>query len=433
MARKGADMRILRKSRGGTLSEFWRQSPQTVRPRSYGKVPFWLCLAAFCITAVVVYQWGRDRWRPTRIEPMYTATAYVVERPHKAATTDRAEDAYDQRSPPYDVCDTRLPFVFTADGPRQAAETANALADRYATNRHAQWQTEIEGPCLKARHAAEEARQDYSERTARLAQFERQLREAANAAARPKPMIEPAPPVPPPMIDNPQWRQRQLKLAELRRQREQLLVNRTPAHPAVQRIDLRIDEAEEALAAIPRQIPNPHADDRPSKAATVARADNQAAERIAQENQQKLHDFAVAVEKARQARDVAERAEKQAIQRQQAEPQLVVEYAKVVQDPLLVDYGWRRLMWSTLAASALMAFGIGGVWLGATIEPAVSSIGQVEAALRGPIIGTIPAQDPMSDSDTPERQASLRRAAITIGLLLMAACPVAAVWGIAGL
>ena len=383
---------------------------------------------------MVVYPWGRDRWRPMRIEPTYTATAYVVERPHKAAAGGRADNGRDQRLPPGSESDTRLPFVFTADGPRQAAETANALADGYATNRHAQWQTEIEGPCLKARRAAEEARQDYSERTARLAQFERQLHDkAARLAAKPKPAIEPAPPVPPPMIDNPHWLRGQLKLAELRRQREQLLVNRTPAHPAVQRIDLRIDEAEEALAAIPRQISNPHADDRPSKAATVARVDNQAADRLAEENQQKLHDFAAAVEKARQARDAAERAEKQAIRRQQAEPQLVVEYAKVVQDPLAIDYGWRRLMWSTLAASALMAFGIAGVWLGATIEPAVSSIGQVEAALRGPIIGTIPAQDPMSDSDTAERQASLRRVAITIGLLLMAACPVAAVWGIAGM
>ena len=257
-----------------------------------------------------------------------------------------------------------------------------------------------------------------------MAQFERQLREAARGSRRAEADDRAcaAAAAPPPMIDNPQWLELQRRLAELRRRREQLLVDRTPLHPAVAEIDVRIADAEEQLAAVPRQIPNPQADDRADKAtpislankaatagradkaATVGRADKQAAEQIAEENQQKLHDLSAAVEKARQARDEAELAEKRALEQQQARPQLVVEYAKVVQDPLVVDYGWRRLIWSTLAAGALMAFGIGGVWLGATIEPTVSSVAEVEAALGGPIIGTIPAQDPAADPAAPQRQ-----------------------------
>ena len=269
-------MRLLSKSRGGPLSESWRQSPRTVRPRSFGRVPLWLCLLAFCATAMVVYRRGRERWRPLRTGPTYTATAYVV------ARSQRSNEG-----------ETRVPIVFTADNPRQAAETANALADRYAAARHAQWQAEIEGPCLKARQAAAVARQDYSECMARLAQFERQLREMARAAAaRPKPTVEPARPAPPSMIENPKWLELQRRLAELQRRREKLLVDRTPLHPAVQEIDVRIADAQQQLAAVARQIPNPRANDRSEKAATVARAEKQAAEHIAKENHQKLRNSA---------------------------------------------------------------------------------------------------------------------------------------------
>ena len=138
------------------------------------------------------------------------------------------------------------------------------------------------------------------------------------------------------------------------------------------------------------------------------------------------------MEKARRARDEAELAERRTIQ-QRASPQLMVTYVKVAQDPPAVDCGWWRLACSTLAAGALMAFGLGAVWFGATIEPAVASIAEIEAALGGPIIGTVPAHDPMAGPIAPDRRTRMRHTAITMGLLLMAACPLAAAWGVMGM
>ena len=161
------------------------------------------------------------------------------------------------------------------------------------------------------------------------------------------------------MIDNPQWLELQRRLAEFRQCRQQLLTDRTPLHPAVEEIDVRIADAEKQLTTTQRQIPNPQArnradlpatDKRIEEAAAVAHADRRAAERVANENQQKLRDLAAAVERRAQARDAAELAETRAVRRQQAGPQLVVEYAKVVQDPpvqdpQIADYGWRPI-WS---------------------------------------------------------------------------------------
>ena len=179
MARLEVDIRVASKSRGGRFSGSWLIVANG--PSAIGRLG-----AAVAVPAGVRHDGDgrvsavRDRWRPTTTaRPTYTATAYVLERSQKAAHADRGAG------------ETRVPVAFTTDDPRLAAKTANALADRYAANRRAEWQAATAGPCLKARQAADQSRQDYSESTARLARFERQLQEAA---VRPKPTIQPTRP-----------------------------------------------------------------------------------------------------------------------------------------------------------------------------------------------------------------------------------------------
>ena len=121
---------------GWTLSESWRRSPRTVRPRSSGRVPVWLCLLAFCATAMVVYQRGRERWRPIRTLSRRTPRRRTLlngrRKPRPAVAP--SSGALTPTNGRGFIAKAKLasPFVFTADDPRQAAETANALADRYA-------------------------------------------------------------------------------------------------------------------------------------------------------------------------------------------------------------------------------------------------------------------------------------------------------------
>ena len=98
------------------------------------------------------------------------------------------------------------------------------------------------------------------------------------------------------------------------------------------------------------------------------------------------------------------------------------------------DYGWRRLVWTALVAGVLMACGVGSVSTGASIEPPVGSVAQVQAAAMAPVVGTIPADKPVPNpAKLSRRQSRLRRTLVAMGLMLIAACPAAAIWGIMGL
>ena len=201
-----------------------RYGPATVRPRSWGKVPWLVCLLAFCATALLVYRWGRENWRSLRSDRMYTAAAYVVEcsRPHAA--------------------ETRFPVIGVAQSPRRAAEKANTAADRYADQRRAQWQAARDRLRLTAQQTAQRARLDFAQSETRARHSTRQMRQAAAAVAPAPPTAEP--PTAEPPTDNPQWLELRQQLEELKRRRGQLLVDRTPLHPAVQAVEVRIAATE---------------------------------------------------------------------------------------------------------------------------------------------------------------------------------------------
>ena len=57
------------------------------------------------------------------------------------------------------------------------------------------------------------------------------------------------------MVDNPEWVELDRQLGELQRRHDDLLKDRTPLHPAVQDLALRIEELQRQMANMPRQIP----------------------------------------------------------------------------------------------------------------------------------------------------------------------------------
>jgi hypothetical protein len=396
------------------MSRIWKRVPQTVRPRSSGRVPVLLCVLVFCLTATTVYRWGRLHWTPVDPNPTYTATAYVVPR-------GASEDA-------------RLPMRHTDGSAKRAAECANALAERYVADRRDEWKHQTEGPYLLAREAADKAQRERAQNTTRLEAFRRQLAEAETAAkARlaARPQVAPLPP----MIDNPQWLALDRQLTKLEQRRDEMLVSRTALHPAVQDIGTRILGVQGQLAATPRQIPQGRADvpALPGNQSIAAGVDSQTAI-IARADQEKLDALTLAAEKSAQACDDAELAVKKALREQEAGPEFTIESARIVENPPPVDYGWRRLVWTTLLTSILMTFGVGAMSAGAMIEPAAATVAEVQADAGVAMAGMIPADYPLPDVIAlSRRQSLLRRAFVALGLILVVVCPMLAIWGVTGI
>ena len=128
-------------------------------------------------------------------------------------------------------------------------------------------------------------------------------------------------------------------------------------------------------------------------------------------------------------------AEKQALAAQQDGPQYSIVYATTaVELPTPGNQDLLRLIGTTLAAGLLMSFGLGFVGMGKTLEPVSGSVAQVQRDSRVPVLGTIPADNPIGEVAAVSRhQLRVRRTLIAVGVLLMVAAPAASLLGIVGI
>jgi hypothetical protein len=378
---------------------------QTVRPQSSVRIRVLVCALLFAAAAIVISRWGRERWIPVNRQTTYTATARAVEALTGAAT----------------------PFTTTDVNPAQAKAHAGILAERYAADRVAEWRRGKESSYQKSHDFAEKARQECDKNAASLTSFEQQRREGPSL-----PVASPKPIAPPPMIDNPAWLDLQRQVADLEGRRDQLLIDRTPQHPAVQEIEGSLAQVKQQLAATARQILDTRVKN-PATADAAAIASPPVDDLAAKEYERKRGELTAAIEKSRLACQEADRAEKQAGQELAAVPQFVFEQSEPIQNLPQADYGWRRLLWTTFASSLLMVFGIATVWLGAGIDPPVVSVEDVEGDLNETVLGVLPFNGPAPDMAAIERQVRLRRAAIACGTILILGCPVVAIWGVLGI
>ena len=410
----------------------WIRPQQTVRPRANGRIPVLLCLLVAGMTAVVVYRWGHEKWLPVRAKPTYTATAYVVEHPGDVFGGTAAPGRVQGVTQPGAAVPHRVPFVNTDADPQRAREAADSMAESYIGDRRKEWRSRVEGQRIEARRSVEQVRREHDQSVARLEAFVQKLRsaDAKQPAATTDVKSRPS------MVVNPRWLELERRSEELIRHREELLVDRTNLHPAVREVSDKIVEIERRMADIPREIPDSQARYAPGGTGILPVLERSTGETpvppIAA-NKQKLEELTATVDETRRLCEEAEFAEQRAMQRMQSGPQYSVEHARLVENPPPVDYGWRRLMWTTLAAGLMMAFGTGSLSLGAGIEPPVATAAEVRAKTGKSIIGTIPADDPAPELAKIGRQRRIRHTTIVLGLLLMLSCPAVAIWGVLGI
>ena len=393
------------------MSWSWNNSSKIVRPRSTRHTPLLPCLLAFVVTASLIYYWGSTSSSvPAHGQSTFTATAYVVEPSAKTLSGQ-----------------LRIPLAYTDANADRAEEVVNALADRYVEDRRTESNRRLESTQQKARKAAESARQELVQCEAKLEQFRRQ---AAEATAKPHEVMPREKTSA--MVENPRWIDLNLQLSELEQRRERLLLDRTALHPSVVDITSQIDDLKGQMAAVPRQIPdtaNKAANKNIKTAETTPDDDSRVAS-----DREKLHVLTTAARKARQSLATAEAAERRLRKGQQTGPQYTVVYAKVEKNipPQVNDQ--QRLLWTTLVAGMFMAFGVGSISTGISIEPAAATVAQVQADAHTTVIGAIPAENPIPDPVALSRhQMRDRQALLAIGLILMAACPAVAIWGTVGI
>jgi capsular polysaccharide biosynthesis protein len=140
-----------------------------------------------------------------------------------------------------------------------------------------------------------------------------------------------------------------------------------------------------------------------------------------------------AVDRTRIACEEADAAEKAALAARQASPAFILDEVQVVENVPPVDYGWRRLVITTLGTSVMMAVGFGAFTKGAEIDPTLANAAQLAADANVPILGVVPAADPIDATGKFNRQSRSRKALIALGFFLMCVSPFAAIWGVMGM
>ncbi len=258
--------------------------------------------------------------------------------------------------------------------------------------------------------------------------FIKRCLEHTTAAVPSGPAGEPPPPNDPPETENPQWTALSEQLSELQRRRDEMLTDRTAAHPEVQHIGIRIAAIVQRLAATPRTLRAKRSDQngltgerhpaQPPRLIDAGPTPQRPTETIASEEYRELR------EAARRARDEHQRAlssAREAWQTGQLRPQIELVLAEVSK-PSEPRFGG-SLVLASLAAGAGTAGGAAMVSVAAATVPALTTVAEVEAALPVPIVGTIPATDPADRMRKARRRSRLIRWMMLLGgLLLIAVC-----------
>ncbi len=369
-------------------------SPATVAGWSGRGRSIAFALLAFGLTAGITYRYVNMDRTPAAAPLSYTATAYVVEPAAKAGASE-----------------VRIPLSYTGADSRRAEDVANTLAERYVEDRRIEWKRRMDGVRSAKVEAAALAHQQLEEDEAWLEEFRKQMAAAKSARETSQPATTAA------TVDNPVWIELEGRLATLTEQRAKLLVDRTPLHPAVQDVTAQMDDVKQQMAGVQRTIAAPDAQ-------TVSQPQADESPPTEQEKQ-RLAELMAAVEASRRKCDEAD-ARQSAVDG--PAPQYSVVRACVTADSLMPEErspgGWMPLL-----AGTLMAFGVGFVSLGSSIRPVCGSIGQVRADAGVPVLGEVPACEPVENPRRLfERQCTVRRNLVGLGLLLITACPLAVLW-----
>lgn len=311
--------------------------------------------------------------------------------------------------------------------PEYAARLVNALAQDYAEHCRTQWRQRTQHAYLEAREGSERAYREWIAAKTRLDAFlELHAVERTPADENPgQTKQEPQPPGPP-LIDNPEWIELHNQLAELQRQREELLVDRTLAHPEVQENGIQIAALQQQMAATPRRVrgspaeepdPTTPPDRRPGVQRPLEperRSGPTGREGADAETAQQLAVLEEAVGRTARQHEQASEIERRAWRQYQHLPQIEVQLASSV-GRLTPQAPRMALVWLALAAGLAAVAGLGMISTAVAMEPTLATLAQAQRVLPVPIVGTIPETDPASRPGATRRWQRLVRLGMILG------------------
>ncbi len=263
----------------------------------------------------------------------------------------------------------------------------NVVALAYSQACRAQWKLQLEQAYTAAEKNARQAQRRAVEAQTRF-ELLRDCRLRALAS------LKPVAPPQPTTIDNPRWTDICRRLADLEERRKVLLFERMPLHPSVLEIEMRITDVRREMASIPPKIAQePPADCRalpappsalpptmgtwcPAPAATEVQTAQQAAAQLQQDLQQ------------------AQAAERAALTARDEELRIDLIAAEPLPPPPAAPRPKLAILGKALVTATTALVGLGMISFGASLEPALSSIAELQALLPVPIVGVIPATQP---------------------------------------
>lgn len=322
----------------------------------------------------------------------------------------------------------------TAVDATRGGQQVNRLAQWYAEKYRTDWKASAEAAYRRARELVARAEQAHQAARAELESYLQRQAQAAGEAAERIRAARPARPVAPPVAkvappaaaelsDNPDWVDANRQLKILQQRRADLLVDRTPLHPAVQEVENRIEQLQQRVGSLPRHQPGqtepqqkgPAVNPQPMPQPEVT------AESVPQVDPQQLKRLQQAVDATGRAWQEALERERTAWQQSLRQPQIEIELASLAGGLGRSALPWMSLL-AALATGLTSVVGLALISAGAGIEPVLTSVDQVEAALSVPVVGVVPGQSTEESAARPGRQRLVRLLLVLGGLLVLAGC-----------
>lgn len=472
----------------------------TVRPSSSRAPSKVFCVLGFVAAASLVLWWGRPAdlsaesakrhtatakiYRQVGFPPGITATDASVARlarlwnpvPEHEATQVASEAVLLRGQVATDIAAVRknlqvtaskasgsgtleIAITYTDSHADRCVRLVNRLAESYAADFRARWQSRAREVCVEAGNAAESARQTLLEAQQQLDTpidrhadtipsedpSERKMSEQIEAT-RPgivediaenavEDAVEETVVKEPAMVDNPEWLDLQSQLAEVRLYRDDLLIDRTELHPMVQEAEMRVSALEQRIASIPGQIPGQVPDASlasPQRSATNLTDEetptgqtqrDRAASLLAEQQRaaalQQRRELERTTKQANEAYRMAMRKERTAWETGQLAPRIELNLARMVDAPTPQRPGSTVLL-ATLIAGVAGAAGAGMVSLGWAMEPTLNTVAQVDRAISFPVIGVVSESGlPGDRHESSDQRRWLRPVLIVGGLILV--------------
>lgn len=380
---------------------FASEPATTVRQRSPWLLPLPAYGAVFLAIAFAAYGWTFFSAQPPKADTPIPAIAKVcIHQPNfafqqawQAILTQAKREVRENLQIEVQRSGQQTVAAISLNGlPAEAiVPIVNAVAAAYSQACRVQWKLEVEQACSAAQEKVRHAeRQAVDAQKSFESLSDRRLKALAS--------LKPAAPQRPMTIENPSWTEISQRLANLEDRRKDLLRQRTPQHPSVQEIEMQIADARRQMDSIPPKITQESTATAPASALP---ADTPTAMEV--EEGRRL------VERLNQDVQQAQAAERSAFIGRNEELRVDLLAAEPIPPPPAPRRASVAILGKALATATTSIFGLGMIFLGASLEPTISTIAELQALLPAPIVGVVPATHPSRRSASSALRRRLAR------------------------